>query len=56
MKIVFLETDSLGDDIVLNEFSRFGELELYSSSTLEETRKRVRDADVVFSNKIMMNE
>lgn len=56
MKIVFLETDSLGDDIVLNEFSRFGELELYSSSTLEETRERVRDADVVFSNKIMMNE
>lgn len=56
MKLVFLETDSLGDDIVLDEFSRFGELKLYSSSTPEEARERVKDADVVFSNKLMMNE
>lgn len=56
MKLVFLETNSLGDDIDLSEFSKFGELITYPSSTPQETRQRVRDADVVFSNKIMMNE
>lgn len=56
MKLVFLETNSLGDDIDLNGFSKFGELELYPSSTVEETRQRVKDADIIFSNKIMMNE
>lgn len=56
MKLVFLETASLGDDIALDEFSRFGELELYESSTPEEARERVKDADVVFANKLMMNE
>lgn len=56
MKLVFLETDSLGDDMDLSGFSRFGELEQYHSSTIEETRERVRGAQVVFSNKIPMNE
>lgn len=56
MKLVFLETNSLGDDISLEEFSRYGEVAYYPSSTPEETRERVKDADVVFSNKIPMNE
>ncbi len=56
MKLVFLETDSLGDDMDLRGFSRFGDLELYHSSTPEETKERVKDADVIFSNKIPMNE
>lgn len=56
MKLVFLETNSLGDDIDLSGFSRFGELMTYPSSTVEEARQRVKDADVVFSNKILMNE
>lgn len=56
MKIVFLETNSLGDDMDLSLFGKFGELERYPSSTEEEARERTRDADIVFSNKIMMNE
>lgn len=56
MKLVFLETNSLGDDIDLSRFSKFGELTLYPASTVEESRERVKDADIVFSNKIMMNE
>lgn len=56
MRLVFLETDSLGDDMDLGGFSRFGELERYFSSTIQETRERVREAQVIFSNKIPMNE
>lgn len=56
MKLVFLEKNSLGDDIDLSGLERFGELVIYPSSTLQETRERVKDADVVFSNKILMNE
>mgnify|MGYP000408762334 FL=1 len=56
MKLVFLETDSLGDDMDLGSFARYGQLEQYHFSTLQETKERVREADVVFSNKIMMDE
>lgn len=56
MKLVFLEKNSLGDDIDLSDLSRFGELVAYPSSTVQEARERVKDADVVFSNKILMNE
>ena len=43
MKLVFLETDSLGDDMDLGSFARYGQLEQYHFSTLQETKERVRE-------------
>ena len=55
MKMVFLESRSLGDDMDLSCFQQYGDLEIYESSSVEEARERVKDADVVFTNKLMMD-
>lgn len=56
MKIVLLETATLGDGVSLSGFSAYGEVEAYPLSTIEETKLRVKDADFIVVNKIPMNE
>jgi glycerate dehydrogenase len=56
MKIVFLETDTLGDDVDLSIFNELGEVIKYNQSVPEEDPVRIREADVVIVNKIPMNE
>lgn len=55
MKIVFLDVKSIGEDIDLRGFDRFGEVEKYSFSSLEETRERLAEADVTIINKTPMD-
>ncbi|MDY2938428.1 MAG: D-2-hydroxyacid dehydrogenase [Fusicatenibacter sp.] len=54
MKIVILEADSLGSDMDLSGFSRFGEVVIYPTTKEEECPSRVADADVVICNKVRM--
>lgn len=57
MKIVILERNSVGTDISVDCFKDFGEVEIYGNTvTLEETRERIKDADVVIGNKAPLNE
>ncbi len=56
MKIVLLEKKTLGDDIDLSAFSSLGEVELYETSTREEAKQRIADADVIIMNKLNMDE
>lgn len=56
MKIVFLEADTLGNDVDLSIFQAFGELVLYGKSNPAENATRIQDADVVVVNKIRMDE
>lgn len=56
MKVVFMETDTLGDDVDLSVFQKFGEVVRYSKSDLAENADRIADADVIIVNKIPMNE
>lgn len=56
MKIVFLETDTLGDDVDLSIFNELGEVIKYNQSVPEEDPSRIKEADVVIVNKIPMNE
>ncbi|MDF2944031.1 MAG: hypothetical protein K0S01_2889 [Herbinix sp.] len=56
MKIVFLETDTLGDDVDLTPFESLGEVIKYSSSNPEQDSERCKDADVVIVNKVPMKE
>ncbi len=56
MKIVFLDVKSIGEDIDLGGFERLGQVEKYAYCNLEETRERLRDADVAIINKTPMNE
>ena len=56
MKIVFLDVKTIGEDIDLSGFERFGEVVKYGFSSPEESRERTRDADIVILNKVQINE
>lgn len=56
MKIVFLDVKTIGEDIELSGFDRFGEVVKYGFSSPEEARERTKDADVVIINKVQINE
>jgi len=55
MKIVFLDAISMGD-VSLEEIAALGELTCYPSSTAEEARERVKDADVACVNKVVVDQ
>ena len=56
MKLVFLDTKTIGEDIDLSAYDALGEVVKYGFSTLEESPARVKDADVLIVNKIVINE
>lgn len=56
MKIVFLDAKTIGDDLDLSGFDRFGEVVKYDYSTPEEAAVRSREADVLVVNKVQINE
>lgn len=56
MKIVFLDAKTIGDDLDLSGFERFGEVVKYDYSTPEEAAVRSREADVLIVNKVQINE
>ena len=55
MKIVFLDAISMGD-ASLAEIAALGEFICYPSSTAEEARERVKDADVAILNKVVVDQ
>ncbi len=56
MKLVFLEIDTLGNDVDLSIFDEFGEVIKYNKSEPDKDTKRASKADVIIVNKIPMNE
>lgn len=56
MKIVFLDAKTIGEDIDLSGFDRFGEVVKYGFSSVEEARERTKEADVIVLNKVPINE
>ncbi len=56
MKIVFMETDTLGEDVDLTPFDNLGEVVKYASSDPGQNAEQIKDADVIIVNKVPMNE
>ncbi len=56
MKIVFLDAKTIGEDIDLSGFERFGEVVKYGFSAPEEVGERAKDADIAILNKVPVNE
>jgi glycerate dehydrogenase len=56
MKIVILEAQSLGEDMVFTPFDKLGEVTIYSTTTAEEAPERIADADVIVANKLPICE
>ena len=52
MKISFLDASTIGSDIDLSLYKRFGELKVYGNTTQEEFVDHVGDSDVIIINKL----
>ena len=56
MKIVFLDRSTIGDDVSYECFDSLGEVTFYESTSKEQTLQRVKDADVVVTNKVVIDK
>jgi glycerate dehydrogenase len=56
MKIVILDSNTLGDDLDLRVFNELGEVEVYGFTAKEEVVDRIKDVDVIITNKVVLNE
>ena len=52
MKIIFLEGENLGEDMVFTPFLHLGEVTIYPSTSEKEMPERVKDADIIVANKL----
>jgi len=55
MKIVMLDRVTLGDDINLSEIDAFGEFIIYEQTLPQERLERVKDADIIITNKVVID-
>lgn len=56
INIAILDAGTLGADIDLSLFDRFGRVEVYDKTDRRQIRFRVADCDVVIANKLPLNE
>lgn len=56
MKIVFLDRNTIGFDIDVSMFKKYGELVEYNSCEPTKSKEYVKDADVIIFNKAVMNK
>lgn len=56
MNLVILERDSVGTDIDVSCFEQFGLVTSYANTTAEQVAQRVKESDIIISNKAPMNE
>lgn len=56
MNIVLLDVRTIGEDLDLSPFRQFGGVIKYPFSTPEEACERTKDADVIVTNKVPINE
>ena len=56
MKLVVLERNSAGTDVDVSCFEKFGEVTYYPNTVAENTAERIKDADIIISNKAPLNE
>ncbi len=56
MKIVVLDRLTLGEDLDLSPAEKFGTLIAYDKTAPDEVEERVKDADVIFVNKVKLGE
>lgn len=54
MQIVLLDAKTLGEDLELSVLETFGTLTTYQTTSVDETLGRIREADIVISNKVVI--
>ena len=56
MKIVILDRASLGFDMDVSVFDTLGDVTSYDLTTPDQTKQRVKDADIVLTNKVVVGK
>ncbi|MDF2819800.1 MAG: D-isomer specific 2-hydroxyacid dehydrogenase NAD-binding protein [Clostridiales bacterium] len=56
MKIAILDANTLGDDLDLTVFEKYGETTTYGYTKENEVSERIKDVDIIITNKIVLNE
>lgn len=56
MKIAVLDTSTIGSDIDLSALKNEGEVIFYEATTPDQTVKRVKNADIVVTNKVIIDK
>ena len=56
MKIVFLDADTVGDVPNLDRLKELGDVTFYPVTKPEETKERIKEAEVVITNKVVLDE
>lgn len=56
MKLVVLERNSVGTDVDVSCFEKFGEVAYYPNTVADNTAERVKDAEIIIANKAPLNE
>jgi len=55
MKIVLLDAKTLGEDLDLTVFEKFGDVCIYQTTSYDETYERIKDTDIVITNKVVID-
>ena len=56
MKIVVLDAITLGEDLDISKALHYGEMTVYDNTNPEDVAYRINEADVIFVNKVRLNE
>jgi glycerate dehydrogenase len=56
MNIVILDAKTLGKDVDLTIFEKFGKVTIYETTTKEETIQRCKDAQILITNKVVIDK
>ena len=54
--VVFLDSVCLGDDVDLSKLNQFGQVTIYKQSNREEVIERIKEADIIITNKCLLTE
>ena len=55
-KIVFLDSETLGNDVDLSKLNKFGAVTIYQQTDKKDIPDRIKDADVVITNKHLLGK
>jgi glycerate dehydrogenase len=56
MKIVILDRKTLGADLDLTSLDKLGEVTSYATTSTDETLRRIEDAEIVITNKVLITK
>lgn len=56
LNLCILDADTLGSDVDLSIFEKFGQLTIYPKTSPDEVTNRIKDQDIIITNKVVLNQ